>query len=70
MSGRWLYLALSLMIIVSIPHWLLFYGLLIIWQLKYRRLPITALIVLPIIGFITHQPKPKLLPLSKNGAVE
>ncbi len=70
MSGRWLYLALSLMIIVSIPHWLLFYGLLIIWQLKYRRLPITALIVLLIIGFITHQPKPNLLPQTKNGAVE
>ena len=70
MSGRWLYLALSVMLILAMPQWQLIFLLILCWHFRYHRLPALSLVLLLLIGIISHQPKVVQLPETKMGVVE
>lgn len=70
MKGRWLYLALCVILIIILPQWLFFYVLVLIWQYKFRKLNQIALVILLGIGVFVHQHKEVQLPSSKIGVVE
>lgn len=70
MSGRWLYLALCMILILILPQWFFFYILVLIWQYKYHKLHKLALVALLLIGITFHQQKEAQLPSSNLGVVE